>query len=331
MKDQMKSPARLFEVSGAYWASFALHAAVKLEIFTVIGQEHLSGSEVAEKLKGDQRGVSTLLNALTGMGLLKKSDAKFSNTPMSATFLSKVSNQYAGHIILHHHHLVDAWRHLDRAVLTGKPVRSQDTPFSEEERESFLMGMFNMAMALAPTATREIDLAGRKRLLDMGGGPGTWAIHFCISNPGLKATIYDLPTTRPFAEKTIAHFGVSDRVKFQEGDYIKDAIEGTFDVVWLSQILHGEGPEDCLTIIRKAVAALSPGGLIMVHEFILKNNLAYPLFPALFSLNMLTGTKAGRSYSEEQIMDMLGGAGVRNLIRLPFRSPNDSGIIAGTV
>lgn len=327
----MKSPARLFEVSGAYWASFALHAAVKLDIFTVIGPEHLSGSEVAEKLKGDQRGVSTLLNALTGMGLLKKSDAKFSNTPMSAEFLSKGSSQYVGHIILHHHHLVDAWRHLDRAVLTGKAVRSQEIPFSGEERESFLMGMFNMAMALAPKATREIDLAGRKHLLDIGGGPGTWAIYFCINNPGLKGTIYDLPTTRPFAEKTIARFGVSDRVKFQEGDYLQDPIEGTFDVAWLSQILHGDGPEDCRTIIRKAVAALSPGGLIMVHEFILENNLAYPLFPALFSLNMLTGTQAGRSYSEEQIRDMLGNAGVRNLIRLPFRSPNDSGIIAGTV
>jgi hypothetical protein len=69
----------------------------------------------------------------------------------------------------------------------------------------------------------------------------------------------------------------------------------------------------------------------MIHELILNNDLAGPLFPALFSLNMLTGTAAGRSYSEQQIMDMLRMAGVKNLKRLLFRSPNDSGIIAGTI
>jgi hypothetical protein len=101
-------------------------------------------------------------------------------------------------------------------------------------------------------------------------------------------------------------------------------------VAWLSHILHGEGPEDCQFIIKKAVTTLKPGGLIMIHDFILDNDMAGPLYPALFSLNMLTGTKEGRSYSEGQIMDMLTRAGAKNLSRHPFRGPNDSGIIVGT-
>jgi predicted O-methyltransferase YrrM len=331
LNDQVLNPGDLLEISGAYWESCALHAAVKLEVFTIIGQEPLTGKEMAHRLNGDERGVTTLLNALAAMGLLIKSENKYANSPLSAVYLNKDSSRYIGYMIMHHYHLMDSWHHLDRAVVTGAPARVRAVATTEEQRESFLMGMFNMAMALAPQATKEIDLATREYLLDLGGGPGTWAIHFCLNNPRLRATVYDLPATRPFAEKIIARFGVSDRVQFQEGDYLEDEIEGSYDVVWLSHILHGEGPEDCELIIKRAVKTLKPGGLIMIHDFILNSDLAGPLFPALFSLNMLTGTEGGRSYSEEQIMDMLSKAGAKNLSRHPLRAPNDSGIIVGTI
>jgi hypothetical protein len=102
-------------------------------------------------------------------------------------------------------------------------------------------------------------------------------------------------------------------------------------VAWLSHILHGEGPEDCQRIIQKAVSALTPGGMILIHEFILNNEMSGPLFPALFSLNMLLGTPSGQAYSEQQLRDMLSSAGVRNIHRIAIDSPNDSGIIAGVV
>ena len=331
MNEQTLNPRELMEISGAYWESCTLHAAVKLGVFTTIGQGQLTGKEIAQRLDGDERGVVTLLNALTAMGLLMKSDDKYANAPASVTYLTKDSPQYLGYMIMHSYHLMDSWHQLDRAVMTGAPVRIRAVASTEEQRESFLMGMFNMAMALAPKATKEIDLAGREQLLDMGGGPGTWAIHFCLNNPGLRATVYDLPATRPFAEKIVARFGVSDRVQFQEGNYLEDEIEGKYDVVWLSHILHGEGPEDCELIIKKAVKTLKQGGLIMIHDFILNNDMAGPLLPALFSLNMLTGTKGGRSYSEEQIMEMLAKAGAKNLRRHPFRVTNDSGIIVGII
>ena len=102
-------------------------------------------------------------------------------------------------------------------------------------------------------------------------------------------------------------------------------------MAWMSHILHGESPEDCCKIIGKTVSALEPGGMILVHDFILKNSMDSPLFPALFSLNMLVGTSSGQSYSEQQIMDMLTEAGVKKLHRIDFESINDSCIIAGFV
>ena len=331
MEKQQWNPGTLLQLSGQYWATCTLHAAVKLDVFTAIGDQQIAGNDIAQKLNVNTEGVIRLLNALIAMNLLEKSDDKYSNVPAGNTFLSKDSPGYIGHIITHHHHLVDSWSKLDQAVKTGTPVRARVSDTSPEWRESFLMGMFNIAMSVAPSLADKIDLSGRRHLLDLGGGPGTYAIHYCLKNPSLKATVYDLPTTRPFAEKTIEKFGLTDRIDFIDGDYVKEGIEGAYDVAWLSHILHGEGQKDCQRIIDKTVSTLEPGGMIIVHDFILANTMDGPLFPALFSLNMLLGTSDGQSYSEKQITDMLVKAGVKEIRRFPFQGPTDSGIITGTV
>ena len=306
-----------------------LHAAVKLDVFTVIGDGQLSGNEISRQINATQRGVERLLDALVAMELLVKVDEIYANSPSGQTFLSKNSAQYIGHIIMHHHHLMESWSKLDQAVQSGMPVRSRSSFSKEEWRESFLMGMFNLAMGLAPQLVPQIDLSTRKHLLDLGGGPGTYAIHFCLNNPGLRAAVYDLPTTRPFAEKIIKQFNLSDRIDFRDGDYLTDPIEEHYDAAWLSHILHGEGPEECRMIIQKAVDALDPQGTIIIHEFILNNSMDGPLFPALFSLNMLLGTDSGQAYSEQQLTDMLLAAGVNNIRRIPLNSPNDSSLLVG--
>ncbi len=331
MEKQQWNPGTLLQLSGQYWATCTLHAAVQLDVFTAIGEQQFPAGDIAKKLNVNQEGVVRLLNALTALNLLKKENDFFSNTRASKTFLSKDSPGYIGYMISHHHHLVESWSKLDQAVQTGTPVRERGSHTSSEWRESFLMGMFNMAMSMAPMVVDKIDLSGRSHLLDLGGGPGTYAIHFCMKNPKLKGTVYDLPTTRPFAEKTIEKFDLTDRIDFIDGNYVNEGIEGVYDVAWLSHILHGEGQKDCQRIIQKAVSVLKPGSMIIVHDFILNNSMDGPLFPALFSLNMFLGTSGGQSYSEKQINGMLSEAGVKQIRRLSFQGPTESGIITGMV
>jgi predicted O-methyltransferase YrrM len=331
MNEQELNPGELLEMSGKYWATCTLHAGVKLDVFSAIGEKRLTSGEVSEKISTDERATAMLLNALTAMNLLQKKGNAFTNTEISNTFLSKASPRYIGYMIMHHHHLVEGWSRLDQAVKTGSSVRSRASFSDEEMREGFIMGMFNMAMSIAPRLVPLIDLSSRHHLLDLGGGPGTYAIHFCLTNPNLKATIFDLPTTRPFAEETIKKFNLSDRIAFMPGDYVEEEVRGSYDAAWLSHILHGEGPETCRQIIKKTVRTLNPEGLLVVHDFILNDSMDSPLFPALFALNMLIGTDDGQAYSAEQIIDMLADAGLKDIQRIPFKSPNDSGLITGIV
>ena len=325
------NPGKLLELSGYHWKTATLHAAVKLDIFSVIGAAKLSGAQVAEQLNCDQRATVRLCDALAAMGLLLKDGVRYANTPAGQLFLCRESPKYLGYIMLHHHQLVESWARLDEAVTSGRPLRGSGSDRGDSWRHNFLMGMFNLAMNLAPRIVPLIDMSGRRRLLDLGGGPGTYAIHFCQQNPELTATVFDLPTTRPFAEKTISGFDLSNRIDFRPGNYLKDDLGSGYDVAWLSHILHGEGPEDCLLILGKAVNSLTRGGLVIIHEFILDDSMDRPLFPALFSLNMLLGTEAGQSYSEGQLTEMLQQSGVRQVRRIRFDSPNDSSLMIGTV
>lgn len=321
----------LLSTSSAYWKGCALQAGVRLGVFSALHDERLNLDEAAKRIKADLRGTEYLLNALAAMGLLIKDGSRYANSPEALAFLSRKSERYMGHIILHHHHILEAWARLDQAVKSGAPV--QKSSYGEEvERESFLMGMFNLAMGIAPRLASQVDLSGRGRLLDLGGGPGTYAIHFCLANPELSAVIFDRGTTEPFARKTVARFGLSERIDFAAGDFNLDPIAaGPYDVAWLSHILHSNSPEECRRIIKKAVAVMRPGGIILIHEFILENNKDAPEFAALFSLNMLVNNSSGRSYSVEELEAMLASAGVKDITRHPFRGPNDSSIIYGMI
>ena len=320
---------QLLSTSSAYWRSSTVHAAVKLEIFSVIGGGQLAVEEVSDRVGGKPRSVAMLLNGLTAMGLLKHENNSYENTDFSRSCLVKGEPGYIGYIIMHHFHLVDGWAQLHEAVLHGAPVETRSYG-DDLERESFQLGMFNLAMAIAPTIAAAIDLEGKSHLLDLGGGPGTHAIHFCLANPMLKATIYDRKTTAPFAQKTTEKFGVANRIDFVAGDFNVDQLGGPFDVAWLSQILHSNSFEKCQVLIEKTVEALEPGGLILIHDFFLNDTLDGPVFPALFSLNMLLNNQ-GRSYSEKEVSDMLSQAGARDIHRISFQGPNDSAILCGTV
>jgi hypothetical protein len=328
MKKENWTAERLMAVSNGYWEACVLHTGVQLDLFTVLGMNTLGADEIADRLNADSRGTTMLLNALVAMGLLDKEEDRYANTTASRTLLDKESSQYFGYLIRHHHNLWEAWGQLSESVLKGEPFPKDPTK-GEGRLEPFLMGMFNSAMGIAPQLATQMDLSGRRSLLDLGGGPGTYAIHFCLKNPELKGTVYDRPGTEPFAKKIIERFGLSNRIGFIPGDYLEEDLKGRYDVVWASHILHSLGPVECRMIFEKIASILEPKGLVLIHDFFLDDSFDGPLFPVLFSLNMLVNTHQGQTYSQGQIEEMLISTGFKEVRRLPFQGPSESGVMIG--
>jgi ubiquinone/menaquinone biosynthesis C-methylase UbiE len=324
------TPEKILKISGAYWQFFTLHAAVKLDVFSLVEKGVNTPDALSAELKADNRALNMLLNALAAMGLIKKDGDVYQNPEPSRAFLVKNSPEYIGSIILHSYNSVKPWASLVNAVRSGRSDKSiLDMP--EEERRDFLMGMNVLASINSKKAAAAVDLSGCVHLLDLGGGPGTFSINFCKENSELKATIYDLIDSEPFADKMIRRAGLEHRIDFKAGNFITDEIDGDYDAVWISHILHGENFDNCVKILKKAALVMHPGSKIYVHDFILDDEGDGPLFASMFSLNMLVNTQAGQSYTENEIFKMFQLAGLRDTERFSFRGDNDSGIICSRV
>jgi precorrin-6B methylase 2 len=323
------------------WSACTLHAAVKLNIFDAIGDRKALLEDVARKTKTSKHGMGMLLNAVAALGLIKKTNGLYQNTKVSREFLCEHSKKYLGYSILHHHHLMKSWIKLDRAVITGKRVRSRMSRLrqgsggqarsSQPRLKAFYQAMNTTGSRVAPLVVKRLNIKNAKSLIDIGGGPATYACHFCLQNPQLKAVVFDLHTARPHAFQTIKRFAMQRRVRFVEGNILKNRIPGQYDVAFLSHILHAESPGHCALVIKKAVSALSPGGKIFIQEFVMNNKKDGPLFPSLFALNMLLGSDGGTAYSEKELCDMLKKVGCQNVRHLNFVMPNGASVVCGEV
>ncbi|MGB9082793.1 MAG: methyltransferase dimerization domain-containing protein, partial [Desulfuromonadaceae bacterium] len=119
MDKQAWNPAELLQLSGGYWSACALHAGVKLDLFSHAGTvPELAGATVS-----DARGLEMLLHALTALGLMEKRGDRYAATTFAAEYLSRTSPRYLGYIIMHHHHLMAGWSRLDESVRSGAPIR----------------------------------------------------------------------------------------------------------------------------------------------------------------------------------------------------------------
>ena len=317
-------------LSSAYWASCTLHAAVRLDVFSPLFDGPLSVADLARVCQCDRRGLDLLVTALCGLDLIRRQGEDHglcTTTDFSRQYLCRQSPDYLGHIICHQGDLVPAWAKLHEAVRTGQAQRDNSAHSSDEERASFIMGMYNVATLQAARSVPHIDLAGRRHLLDLGGGPATYAVRFCLHNAHLRATVFDLPTSEPFARQVIADHTLTRRVDFAGGDFMRDDLPKGCDVVWMSQILHGFSPAECALLVRRAVDAAEPGALIFIQEFTVDDDRNGPEFPGLFGLNMLVGTTDGQTYTAEDMGQMLRAAGAVDVTRLKLDLPDGCAIL----
>jgi cyclopropane fatty-acyl-phospholipid synthase-like methyltransferase len=183
--------------------------------------------------------------------------------------------------------------------------------------------MHAMSRHRAAMLVDHLDLAGVRRIIDVGGGSGDNAYEVLRRLPDAAAVVFDLPEVVPITAECAALAGMSDRIELRPGDYRQDEVGEGFDLAIVSQVLHGASPEGCLVILEKSLRALRPGGRVVVHEFVLTDDGAEPSWASLFSLNMLTGGAPGRSYTRSELREMLLCAGFVDVEYVPLPGDTD--------
>jgi ubiquinone/menaquinone biosynthesis C-methylase UbiE len=270
-------------------------------IFDHLATAGKTSASLSRALKTDNRATELILNSLVSIGLLKKKDGRYSNTPLAARYLVKGRPLYQGDILEHFNTLWDNWSGLDTVLRTGKPFRKT------HDHKSFILGMHNIATLKEREVIGSLDLRRVRRLLDLGGGPGTYSMAFARKK--IEVTLLDFPDTLRISKKLIRDAGLEKRIRLLPGDFTEDNWGEGYDMIFISQIFHSYTAEQCLRLLGNSRNALNPGGRVVVQEFYLDESKTNPQVGAIFAVNMLVNTTGGRTYSPKEISAWMRKAG----------------------
>jgi len=305
----------LLALGGGYRQAKTFLAACELDIFTHL-TDGCSAGDLAEKLQLNPRALEILLDGLTALGLLEKEAGVYRNRPVAQAYLVSSQPGYRGHILRHLNHCWPAWSELEKTLASGRPPDEVEAQFlfaDEGKNQDYIWGMEDVAHRRVEAVLEVLDLGGVERLLDLGGGPATYSIAFCKRYPELSVVLFDLPLSLKVARENIARHGLTGRIHLQAGDFLADEFGSGFQVVWISQILHGNSEAACQKLLRKAATALTPGGRVVVQDFWLDATRTQPPSAAIFSVHMLAVAPGGRVYTVEEISRWLEEANLEDI------------------
>ncbi len=299
----------LESLSRAFRESRVFLSAVELDLFTLLDGVWKTAAELAGEIGCDTGNLEVLLNALVAMELLEKQNKSFKTPSDVADFVSARSPNSIVPPIRHSAHLWYSWTDLTEIVRSGERSSKMVTERGGESLEDFISAMHCHGREVAADLAKMIGVSEARKLLDVGGGSGTYTIAFLQANPQLAATIFDLPPVIKMARTRLQAVGLADRVDLVGGDFYVDPLPCGHDLAFLSAIIHQNSLEQNRQLYAKVFGTLDSGGWILIRDYIMDESRTQPPAGALFAINMLVGTVGGGTYTFAEIKEGLASAG----------------------
>ncbi len=322
-------PGTVLDLAGLF-AYQAISTANELGLFEAVAKRPYSLQELTNHLQLQERGLLTLLEALEALGYVTVENGHYKNSKMTQKWLIEDKN-YDAEAMFHF------WNAASRELSphTAAVIRSGERPFDfykwvEKEpalSESFQrMLMMNAKMGGADVVKRLNLAEGMTRLLDVGGGHGTYTALLCQKYPQLHGTILDSFAGLETGRQTIEEYSLQKRVTLQQGDMFEAAWGEGFDIILLFNVLHQFDMDTGIRLLQKAYRSLNPGGQVAVLDQV-AGKAAGSATNTLIRLVALQYYlfADGRVFSRPDLTDMADKAGFTsiqfyNLSKLPGNS-----------
>lgn len=300
--DQAAHVETILRIHQGFAASQALFTADALGVFDALAAGPLDLEALAAAVGVKPAPLERLLILCSAVGLLERDGARFRLSDASAACLVKARPGYVGGLFaLSRNGMYPLYEHLEHALREQQPQWhrvprfAKTTPFEAVYRDEtslreFHEAMFSLSYPTAIAAAERLDFSGFRRIVDIGGGTGGFAIGLLERHPGLGGTIFDLPQVERAAREAIARHGLDDRLSFTTGDFFNDPPPAGADLYVLGDILHDWNEADGTRLLEKLYAALPSGGAVCVSEHLLDETRDGPFISAVINVTMLVAT-----------------------------------------
>lgn len=318
------SPVGILQLGVAFWGSKTLLSAVELGLFTELAKGGPMPAEaLGDRLGLHRRALRDFLDALVALGMLQRDRAgRYANTPEGDRYLDRTKPTYVGGILeMANQRLYPFWGRLTEALRTGQPqneIRDGDPDFFAKlyadpaRLEGFLRAMTGVSRPTARVMASAFPWRDHRSLADIGCAQGGCLAEILIAHPHLAGIGYDLPPVRPVFEAHMREQGLADRARFTPGDFFADPMPQA-DVLVMGHILHDWDEAQKRKLLRKAHAALPPGGALVVYDAMIDDARRENVFGLLMSLNMLIETPGGFDYTGAECQAWMRDAGFREV------------------
>jgi SAM-dependent methyltransferase len=327
------NPAAVFDTLLGYQRTAALRAAIEIDLFRALGESPGTPAMLAKRCGVSERGVRILCDYLTTIGLIAKDDGTYRHSPTSEVFLDPRSPASMAPVIrfLGHPTMLEPWAHLTEIVRSGQTVLpgqgtvEPDNPVWVEFAKSMVPVV---APALAPLASAVLSNRDCTiKVLDIAAGHGLFGIEIAKRNPEAHVVALDWQAVLAVARENARAAGVLDRMTFLAGNAFDVDFGGPYDAVLLTNFLHHFDEATCVALLRKIRAALKPGGITALVEFVPNDDRVTPPEAARFSLMMLGTTASGDAYTYRDLERIHVAAGFNGLGPNPVDAGAESIVI----
>ena len=295
-QELLQQRLQLREMAQGFRQAQVLLTCVELGVFKTLAGRTATAAEVALAVGAEPRGVELLLNAAAALGLLDKRHGRFANAALTGTWLASAGGDGLVRSLRLERAFYRRWGRLADTVRTGqRPQEDRRDEQADNWVRNFVYGLYDMARPAAPFVAEALALPKDRplRVIDVGGCHAAYSLALARRHPRLTAMVFELPAVVPFAREIIDRAGLADRVTVQAGDFQQEGLGHGYDVALVFGVLNGEPPAGRPALIRRVYDCLSPGGRIVLRDFVLDPERAGPPQAAIFALQMLLATEAG--------------------------------------
>lgn len=323
------TPDQILQMGFGFWASKTLLSAVELGVFTELAKGPLDAETLRTRVRLHPRAARDFFDALVALRLLERQDGRYRNAAASEAFLDRAKPSYVGGLLeMANARLYGFWGALTEALRTGQPqneAKSGENFFHKlyqdpERLKGFAKAMTAVSYGPATAIAAKFPWERYKTFADVGTAEGALPVHLARAHPHLTGVGFDLPPVQPVFEAFVASHGLSDRLSFQGGDFLIEALPKA-DVLVMGHILHGFGLADKLALLTRVHETLPDGGAVIVYDSIIDDERRENAFGLLMSLNMLIETAAGFDYTGADCIGWMREAGFRDMRVEPLTGP----------
>lgn len=310
------TPQPIFEVAQAFMASKYLYAANELGLF-----ELLPGTlaQVAARSHITPRAAHVVLDALVALGLLQKKGETYENTPATEAFLTgKPGMDLRAFLRFWNRISYDKFSHLEEVAQTGTPLEHE---FDAESQAIFCEGVASITLAGANALAEAYSFARHRRVLDLGGGVGTFLEVILRRNPSLRGTLFDQEGVAKLARERLGASPEAARIEVVAGDFFTDPIPTGHDAVVMANIVHYFSNETNTTLFRRLRDSVTPGARALIVDFWTDPSHTEPPFAALMAGEFFINLPEGDVYSRIDASTWFAASGWREVEHVPLAGP----------